>query len=710
MLSIITVNFNSTKYCIDLIQSIQKANYPNGFIQEIFVVDNGSHKSHRLDLEAFQAPLVKKFFLDQSLSFSGANNIAIEQASGRYICLLNPDSLVLDNALITMVDYLEDNPDVWAVGPQFWADCNKTTLLPPNELPTLWREFRTFWSQLSTYNLAKESLRCSRYRLKYWRSQQPQEIKILSGACIVARKKVFDQVGGLDEQFPLYYEDSDWCRRVNRAGGKLIYLPQAEIVHLYNKSAGQNYQEALRKNAVSRNNYFRKYYPLIGKISLSFLNWIGHRFSSSNSSLSINNLGTQTVPFKIRHNFTEQDCFAEISASPFFSLAAGMFPFKQQIKISKHVWGDRINQSWYVRLINSDATKVLQTWSFYLRAKSNTADWKFTNYQLGNETEILSLFQDVFHINRPLQEWNWIYQQNPIGKSILMVRNSNQELIAHYAGIPVKVKYFNRQYTFGQVVDTMIRKDYRSTIGDSDLMKDMVFKFYDEFTGEKQQQNAFLYGLPNELAWQAARRIGTSKLGYNRANKIIYLTKSIVNDQKLTSLKSELNLQAISVFDSTADEIWKLSQDNYPVSLIKNSTYLNWRYVECPYQNYFKFYVKNKEEIIGIVIFKDNLPGEQHNFPNESIGAVIDWIVPHAYKNYYPEIINLCEQWSIQHHLNRLLFLFSINCQEYKLLQAQGYQEFKSRYTLALKSFHSQVDLKQVQNNWFYTWGDFDIV
>ena len=367
MLTIITVNYNTTRFCIDLVNSIHACGYPAGFITQIFIVDNRSFQSQRMELERFTDPLVKKIFLDESTSFAAANNVALAQAQGGYVCLLNPDTLVPGDALKIMVDYLEAHPDVAAVGPKFWLDKEKTILAPPNELPTLLGVLRFALAHLRKGWLRAASLRRSRFALRYWQADAPLAIDMLSGACIVASRAVWRRFGGLDERFPLYYEDSDWSRRVRRAGGKLVYLPQAEIIHYYNQSAGQDYPAALHKNSRSKRAYFEKYYPLIGGRFIRLTNRLLRKFQRNMAFMPIENLGSQTVPFELDLPLPGKQAFVEVAGTPSFPLACALFYTGQTAVFSAQAWGARSEEQWFIRAVDISGHTVLKTWRLRLK-------------------------------------------------------------------------------------------------------------------------------------------------------------------------------------------------------------------------------------------------------------------------------------------------------------------------------------------------------
>src|SRR5262249_11731937 len=152
---------------------------------------------------------------------------------------LNPDTVPFPGVLATLLAALDGDPRVGAVAPRLWWDETRTLLLPPIPLPTL----ADMVARGGGRRLAGFGDWCSR-RLARWafrtgHADRTTHLPMLSGAFLLARRRVVDEVGGFDPGFPLYLEDADWCRRVRRAGHRLAYVPAAEVVHRFDQSAQQ---------------------------------------------------------------------------------------------------------------------------------------------------------------------------------------------------------------------------------------------------------------------------------------------------------------------------------------------------------------------------------------------------------------------------------------------------------------------------------------
>jgi len=224
-LTIVIVNYNTEKLTLECIASVYKSHLPYTF--EIFVVDNHSSDN---SVEAIKKhyPKVKLIENEENVGFSKANNQAIRQAQGRYILLLNSDTILMENTLDVMTQYMDNHLDVGAAG------CE--VLLPTGDLDqACHRGFPT--PQASFYymaGLAKKypnNLKYNSYHKSYLNMKEIHEIDCLVGAFMLVRKETIDQVGMLDEEFFMYGEDIDWCYRIKEAGWGIIYNPTVSIIH-----------------------------------------------------------------------------------------------------------------------------------------------------------------------------------------------------------------------------------------------------------------------------------------------------------------------------------------------------------------------------------------------------------------------------------------------------------------------------------------------
>lgn len=221
---------------------------------EIIVVDNASGDGS-VEMVRAEFPAVRLIANQANRGYTGGNNDGIAAATGRYVMILNPDTRVLNDALAAMVAYADAHPDVGVVGPQL--------LNPDGSVQSSRRRFPTLMTGLfeSTW---LQPLAPRDVLRRYYVLDQPddaiQEVDWLFGACFLVRRQVIQQVGVLDEGFFMYSEEMDWCRRIRQAGWKVVYLPEAQVIHYGGKSSDQVAAQRHIYFQTSKVRYFRKHH------------------------------------------------------------------------------------------------------------------------------------------------------------------------------------------------------------------------------------------------------------------------------------------------------------------------------------------------------------------------------------------------------------------------------------------------------------------
>jgi GT2 family glycosyltransferase len=229
-LSIIIVNYNVQYFLENCLSSVFKA--ADGISLEVIVVDNNSvDGSIRMLQEKF--PQVKLIANKDNKGFSKANNQAIKQAKGEFVLLLNPDTVIEENTLSTCIRFFEEHQDAGGLGIKM-VD-GKGNFLPESKrgLPT---PSVAFYKIFGLSALFPRSEKFGQYHLGHLSKDENHEVEILSGAFMMIRKKVLDQIGLLDESFFMYGEDIDLSYRITQAGYKNYYLADTSIIHYKGES------------------------------------------------------------------------------------------------------------------------------------------------------------------------------------------------------------------------------------------------------------------------------------------------------------------------------------------------------------------------------------------------------------------------------------------------------------------------------------------
>jgi GT2 family glycosyltransferase len=229
--SIIIVNYNTCRLTKDCLRSVYESE--TNYSYEIILIDNNS-RDESVDSIRASYPEVQLIVNPENAGFSRANNQGMRVARGRYILLLNSDTVVRRDTLETMVSLMDSRPDLGASG------CK--VILPDGSLDKACkRGFPTpaasFYYAFGFSRLFPDNPRFNGYQLGCLDPDEEYPVDCLVGAFMLVRRETIEKVGGLDEEFFMYGEDLDWCYRIKEAGWGIYYYPKTTIVHLKGGSA-----------------------------------------------------------------------------------------------------------------------------------------------------------------------------------------------------------------------------------------------------------------------------------------------------------------------------------------------------------------------------------------------------------------------------------------------------------------------------------------
>ena len=228
--SVIIVNWNTKDILRECLLSIYTQT--EGIEFEVIVIDNSSSDGS-VKMVKQEFPHVVLIENNENRGFAAANNQGIEIAKGRYVLLLNSDTVVIDGAIKKVFDFAERNLDAGVIGCRVLN--NDRTLQPtcfmfPSILNRLL--FMTY-----LYKLFPNNRFFSRETMGGWQRDNVREVEVVTGCFMLVRQEVIYAVGGMDERFFMYSEEVDWCWRIKQQGWKCLFYPEAEIIHLGGASA-----------------------------------------------------------------------------------------------------------------------------------------------------------------------------------------------------------------------------------------------------------------------------------------------------------------------------------------------------------------------------------------------------------------------------------------------------------------------------------------
>ncbi|MBI2844035.1 MAG: glycosyltransferase family 2 protein [Armatimonadetes bacterium] len=252
-LSIAIVNWNTSSLLEACLNSIYRR--APGFGFEVIVVDNASAD---FDADAFRARFPDARFIqnDSNLGYAKGNNQAIEGSSGDYILLLNPDTEVTSGALERLVEFMESHSDAAAAGCRL--------VRPDGSVERSCRSFpdpaKVCFEFLGLSRLFPRSRVFGAYRMTWFGYDREIEVDQPMGSCLIISRKAIDEIGLIDEDFPIFFNEVDWLYRAKAGGWKVYFTPAAEVIHHGGASTKQLRRRMRKESHKSLAKFYEKHY------------------------------------------------------------------------------------------------------------------------------------------------------------------------------------------------------------------------------------------------------------------------------------------------------------------------------------------------------------------------------------------------------------------------------------------------------------------
>lgn len=254
MISFLIVNYYSSQYVLKLVLSIRQ--FIKTFGYEVMIYDNSNNEEEYQSLLSIEGNEVHVFRAEKNIGFVAANNILYQKASGEFIILINPDTLLIDDSLVALIKYIEFNDIVAIAGPQLLNEDFSYQI--------------SFFKFPNLFSLVKEYIflltKSHTYQSSYLESRFCDVVK---GACLVINKRVWEEEKIFDDRFVMYSEEVDLCKRVQLIGLKTLYFAEAKIIHYGEKSSTLNFA-----NEYSIYNYYKSkliYFNKFNKVKYSIV-------------------------------------------------------------------------------------------------------------------------------------------------------------------------------------------------------------------------------------------------------------------------------------------------------------------------------------------------------------------------------------------------------------------------------------------------------
>jgi N-acetylglucosaminyl-diphospho-decaprenol L-rhamnosyltransferase len=345
MISLVVVNYRSADLAAAAIRTARAA---SSVPLQVVAVDNSCDSR---EVEALRPHADVVLIAETNLGYAGAINRGRRACQGEVIVVSNPDVTFAPFAIDRLVERLDKRTAV--AGPAlFWDDAH-TWMLPPGDVASGWEKLDELLASRSRSWRRQRDVRRFRKRVAFWSLAEPTRVRTLSGAVMAIRTADFDAVDGFDERFRLYFEETDFLRRVAGRRKRIVYVPSARVRHIYNQSAasaaGEMYAESERR-------YLEKWN---GPWAASML----RRFTVAAAASAAE--PKPAAEAAAATSFNPEDVVFEASPLADFATAAGHFPRTTHLDVPAEVWESLRDPALYFRVVVRATGEVLASHGRY---------------------------------------------------------------------------------------------------------------------------------------------------------------------------------------------------------------------------------------------------------------------------------------------------------------------------------------------------------
>ncbi|MGZ5031234.1 MAG: GNAT family N-acetyltransferase [Methylobacter sp.] len=588
MISVLIVNYFCHELSVHAVTSV----LADDSSAQVIVIDNSNDEAEAENLRKALPDRAELVIAPLNLGFGRACNLAFEQAAGEWILLLNPDAFILPGCLKKLVSTLQHYPKAGAVSPVAQWDEAGTFLLPPGQMQTpAWELMLTIGLRFPVFGRWL-SMRFEKYALRCLYAHQALRQNMLSGGHMLLRRSAIDAIGGLfDPIFFMYYEDTDLCRRLSKAGFELMLDPEARAVHQWRNTPSKS--EYVTE---SRRRYMYKHFPsnwLIDKLRQKF----EQQFPSKVNHFHDIGICTTTPTFDLPM-YQSGTWLLELSPNPLLIPAAFRRSTIIPNSIPPAVWSLLGPARYWVRVTHPNGQKSCFTWEIPSSVSKPNLEispvkqvgnlkqtWHVDWAYLSDELELLDLFRAAFGHDMPPELWRWKYQRLDILGAI--VRRDNRT-VAFYGGLPRAVRLFGSPVTAVQIGDVMVHPQERGILSHKGPFYLAASNFLQRFVGHGKKFS-LAYGFPSERAYRLGSRLGL----YEQVGEIMRVSWPALKTRP--SLKTRTRIlkpEQYTIVDQLWDHMAEAMRDQ--VIGVRDWDYLQRRYLNHPTLNYQIFLVSSR--------------------------------------------------------------------------------------------------------------------
>ncbi len=330
----------------------------------------------------------------------------------------------------------------------------------------------------------------------------------------------------------------------------------------------------------------------------------------------------------------------------------------------------------------------------------------FRGYQAGDEVAILDTFNKVFrdvcgegYVDRTPEFWQWEFQQNPYGHRISLAFADSGVVAAQYAGVVYPMATVFGDCTFIHIVDSMTHPDHRKGLKRPGLFVKVAYPWFDLCFA---QNDAVMYGYPVPIA----ERIGKRYLEYHRLRVVDYLCREM--GQGCVDLPAGLQVEKVTELAADVDQLFARLAHEKKCWARRDSQFLNWRYVQAPGDDYEIYQARRGGDLVGLMVLRpvhELVPGAC---------TIADWLVAQDDAETMDAFLATATRRGREQGRSTLMTVFPEPSKEAAAVLSRGFQVVSSdqflERRLTHRIYHPQMTTPWLQEHWWYTLGDSDLV
>ncbi|MEE9392354.1 MAG: GNAT family N-acetyltransferase [Planctomycetota bacterium] len=324
-----------------------------------------------------------------------------------------------------------------------------------------------------------------------------------------------------------------------------------------------------------------------------------------------------------------------------------------------------------------------------------------------DRSSILELFAATFDREKSAAEWDWQFVKNPVGSFYEVGRNEAGRVVSQFAVVPTRVQIADRDFVFGQVVDSMVHPDYRVGLKHRGLFATTTDGLVDR-CGHRDGL-LIMVGLPNPPAFRIGRRMNQ----YHPMGKVYFHSKTIIAKPQVPTIPESLKvrgesfrIEAVSRFSPDLDGLWQRLRKGHRTIAHRDAQLMNWRYAEAVGSDYHILEVRDAHD--GLLLgFAVGVIG----YLNRPDGIIADWFVDPARPFAAEALLKVIEETMANTSMTRVQCFLNFAAEESRFFEDRGYELAPTHYRMVSRSYDSDiVTPNALGREWYYTLGDFDVV